>query len=780
MSTADDDPGPPVRPPPAPGRAGPASARRHAAPVPRPLTRFIGREQEIADLARQLVADIRLLTLTGPGGVGKTRLAIEIAHQVAAALDQVWFVPLAAIREPALVAPTILRALGRPLTSRRRLPADELRVVVGDRRVLLVLDNFEQVVHAGPTVVDMLMACPTLSILVTSRTPLHVSGEHVYPVAPLTLPDAAHAVAHAEAIRLFVDRARAVVPSFQITPGNADTIAEICRQLDGLPLAIELAAARLTLFTPAELLARMDTRLALLRDGATDQPDRLRSLQASIAWSYDLLSPSEQAIFARLGVFVGGWTLDAADAVAGEGMPDTAVQEGMASLIAMHLVGRDIAPDGTSRYGMLETLREYAVEQLVSRGDDASVRDRHARWVLALVQGTRAGGSLDQILAIDPLEREQTNIRAALRWLDATGQDETLARLVDALEHHWEWNKHEVEGLAWYQRALRVDDLPPEIRLRLSCGAAFLAHKIASPLAAKLVADFVTQAEERGTPLQRASAALIAGMYAEDNGNYALAGTHYPVCRDHAERAGDRWLSLQCGYHLGVVAWGAGTLDRAMDIFQHIRMAAIDIDDPLIPAWCLVHQALIWCERENPTRAIALLRQHPDMNRTAYRQHEPLLRAAASVVACQLGDYRRAARLWGAASHDVPMRHPEKEITERMAERTRQALGEADFTREFEAGHRMARSEVQDEIVQLLSSHAQEPGAGSAPVAFHLSPRELDVLRLIAAGQTDRQIAEALSISHRTAEWHVRNVLGKLGASNRAEAAVLATRDRLI
>ena len=765
--------------PPGPVARRPITAEPHAAAVPRPLTRFIGREREIAAVACQLEQGVRLLTLTGPGGVGKTRLAIEVANRVAAALDQVWFVPLATVREPTLVAPTIMRALGRAQTGGRRLPAEELRMMLGDRTALLVLDNFEQVVDAGPLVVDLLMACPSLTVLVTSRAPLRVSGEHLHAVSPLTLPDASDRIEQSEAFRLFADRAMAVVPSFELTPDNAETIGEMCRRLDGLPLAIELAAARLTLFSPAELLRRMDARLALLRDGAVDQPARLRSLRESIAWSHDLLSASEQALFARLAVFVGGWTLDAAEDVAGEG--DAGVQEDLATLILRNLVWRTVQPDGTSRYGMLETLREFAGEQLASRGEDTSTRDRHARWFLALARDTRAESStLNQILAIGPLEQEHANIRAALRWLDATGQAEALADLVNALEHHWEWNKHEVEGLGWYQRVLGIKDLSPGVRLELLGGAAFLAHKIASPLAEGLVEEFALQAEARGTLRQRANACFLVGMHAEDTGDFARAEACLPVARDYADRVGDTWTSLECSYHLGVVALGRGALDRAMEIFDGARSASMGIDNPLIPAWCLVHQALIWCERGKPERAAALLRQHPDMNRVAFRQHEPILRAVAGVVACQLGDYRRAARLWGAAAHDVPMRHPEKEITERSAVIARRALGEAEFTREWDAGNRMPPSEVQVEIVQLLAGHERPTVDGPVTKRHDLSPRELDVLRLIAAGKTDRHIAEALYISQRTAEWHVRNVLGKLGAANRAEAAVLAARDGLL
>lgn len=755
----------------------PSGAEQHLAPIPRPLTRFIGREGEIATLAAALQGDVRLLTLTGPGGVGKTRLAIEVAHRLTKAFDKVWFVPLAAVHDPALVAPTILQALGRTGSPAAR----ELRAMLGDWTALLVLDNVEQVLEAAPLIPAVLMACPSLTVLVTSRAPLRVSGEHVRPVSPLTLPGGADPAEQSEAIRLFADRAATVAPTFALTPESAETVGQICHHLDGLPLAIELAASKLTLFSPAELLRRMDIRLALLTDGPVDQPDRLRSLHASIAWSYDLLDTSEQALFARLSVFAGGWTLQAAEAVAGNGQDAEAVQQGLATLIGRNLVRREVQPDGTSRYTMLETLREFAAEKLAERGEEAPFRDRHARWIIAFVHATRtSSSSLDQILAIGPLEQEHPNIRAALVWLDATGQAAALADLVNALEHHWEWNKHEVEGLDWYQRAMRAGDLPPPVRLGLLLGAAALAHKISSPMAQDLVESFAKQAESHGTLLQRASAALFMGMYAEDNGDYDRAEAHYPVCSDLANQAGDAWISLQCRYHLGVVELGRGALDSALATFDDVRSAAMGIDDPLIPAWSLVYQALIRCAQEKPEEAAALLRQHPDMDRVGFRQHEPLLRATASVVACQLGDYRRSARLWGAAAHDVPMRHPEKEITERSAAITRQALGETGFRREWTAGNRMQPAEVQAEIIGLLADRAQpaldEPGSAS----HRLSPRELEVLRQVAQGKTDRQIAEALYISHRTAEWHVRNVLGKLGAANRAEAAALAACDGLL
>jgi non-specific serine/threonine protein kinase len=228
------------------------------------------------------------------------------------------------------------------------------------------------------------------------------------------------------------------------------------------------------------------------------------------------------------------------------------------------------------------------------------------------------------------------------------------------------------------------------------------------------------------------------------------------------------------------VALGQGALEQAMATFDAAQAAATTIGDPLIPAWCLVYQALICCEQGNPERAAALLRNHPDMDQVGYRQHQPLLRAVVSVVACRFGDYRRCARLLGSAVHDVPMRSPEKEITDRSATIARRALGEDEYRREWDAGHRMQPGEVRVEILQLLSEHAPPTVDGGSTMPHGLSMRELEVLRLIADGMTDRRIAETLSISPRTAEWHVRNVLGKLGAANRAEAAVLATRDYLV
>jgi predicted ATPase/class 3 adenylate cyclase len=388
--------------------------------LPTQLTSFLGREREIAE-ARQLLIDGRLLTLTGPGGTGKTRLSLQIAADATDRFpDGIYFVPLGTIGQPDLVLPTIGQALG--LVDPGVEPLERLAEHIGDRCFLLVLDNFEQVSEAAPGIAELLIRAPRISALVTSRSPLRVYGEREYPVPPLGVPDPGHLpdleqFSAFESVALFVERAMAVRPDFAISSANAPAVAEICVRLDGLPLAIELAAARVRVLSPQAIMDRLGDRLALLSSGSRDLPERQQTLRGAIAWSHDLLDEDDRRVFARMAVFAGGATLDAIGAVVFDPGERADALDATASLVDKSLVRQETQPDGEPRFRMLETIREYALEQLDSRGEAEQQRERHAAWVLAFAeQHAQAVFGDDQGAALDAFEREHDNIRAAISW----------------------------------------------------------------------------------------------------------------------------------------------------------------------------------------------------------------------------------------------------------------------------------------------------------------------------------------------------------------------------
>src|SRR5215216_5717150 len=438
----------------------PRTLGSRATTLPTQLTRFVGRQRELAE-ARTLLErpEVRLLTLIGPGGTGKTRLAVQVAGQLAETFpDGMAFVELAQVNDPGLVVPTIAQALEIKESAAQPL-LDSLIQHVHDRRLLLILDNFEQVLAAAPLVVRLLRACLQLKLLVTSRAALHVSGEHAYPVPPLSLPEGKSANAlgdltGSEAATLFIERAQAVNPSFAATDANAPVLAEICRRLDGLPLAIELAAARSSILSPQALLSRLERRLQLLIGGARDLPARQQTLRATIDWSYDLLDVTEQSLFARLAVFAGGCTLEAAEVVCNlEGGPD--VLAGLDGLADKNLVQPRDGPDGDPRLLMLDTVREYALERLVGRNEADTVARRHADYYLGLAEQAEAelSGSW-QGAWYERLGADLDNFRAALASSLAQYRLDTAARLAAALMPLWVSRGHVTEGVRWLDAAL--------------------------------------------------------------------------------------------------------------------------------------------------------------------------------------------------------------------------------------------------------------------------------------------------------------------------------------
>ncbi len=432
--------------------------------LPEHMERLIGRECQGQDVLHMLgQPEVRLLTLTGPGGVGKTRFAVEAARRAFGLFpDGVAFVPLAPLNDPTFVIPTVVHALGLGEAG-GHTPGKILQSYLREREMLLVLDNFEHVLDSAPQVSELLLACPHLKVLATSRERLRLQGEQEYPVPPLALPDLSRVrliedvAQEAASVQLFVRRARQASPSLEFTPSNLRSIAAICRKLDGLPLAIELAAARVKLLPPTELLQRLDRSLPLLTGGARDLPARQQTMRDAIAWSYDLLDEREQTLFRRLSAFAGGWTLEAAEVVgAGGAGQGGSMLEILGRLLDQSLVLAEPTSKGSSRYRMLEPVRQYAGELLGESAEAAEASQRHASYYLGMAERAEPElGVVEQVALLDSLQAEHGNLRAALQWFEDEGDVLSLLRMTACLGWFWLWRGHWSEGRIRLSRALR-------------------------------------------------------------------------------------------------------------------------------------------------------------------------------------------------------------------------------------------------------------------------------------------------------------------------------------
>lgn len=530
-----------------------AFAPQAVARLPSPLTSFVGREREVAALTAMLSGQgpdgvqsrrHRLVTITGPAGAGKTRLSLQVAEELREAYgDRVIFVPLASLEDPGLVLPTVCRALGLaddgtlPLTAR-------LASALQDHETLLVLDNVEQVRGAAPAIAELLGSCRPLTVLAASRAPLQLYGELEFPLGPLAVPDedAARridALRANPAVRLFVDRAQLVRPAFALTERNAAAVAEVCCRLDGLPLAIELAASRIKLLSPEGLVERLDRRLAALNAGPSDLPARQRSLRGALEWSYNLLAPPEQALFRQLSVFAPGWTLGAAQAVAGAG----ATLDTLGSLVNQSLVVREDDQGGDARFSMLYTIREYGRDLLDERHELEPARERHAAYYtrLALDAEPRLYGP-DQVAWVALLERERENLRATLRWCLESGHVEQGLRVAAALAILWRRRAEFTEGRIWLRELLESP-----------AGVA--------PTAA------------------RELAALWAGILAVYQSDWSQAQAWYEESLSIARERGDRVGIARALTSLGYAAYFQGDEVSAERYAQEARAAYGELDD---------------------------------------------------------------------------------------------------------------------------------------------------------------------------------------------------------
>jgi len=639
---------------------------RHPHQLPLMPTSFLGREAEIGRLGELLEAN-RLVTLTGPGGTGKTRLALQAAAEhIERFGDGAFFVGLAALSDPDLVMSAIAGSLGLRESSGRSL-TESVTEYLADKTLLLVVDNLEHLPAAAPRISELLAAAPELRVLATSRAPLHLQGEQEYPVPSLGLPQPGERdpgrLAETESVALFTERATLVDPAFTLTERNAPAVAALVTRLDGLPLAIELAAARVKLLSPGAILARLERRLPALAQGAADAPARQRTLAATIAWSHDLLTPAEQALFRRFSVFAGGATLEALEAVADPGGELGDSLELVASLVDHSLLRRIEQPDGTSRLRMLTVLREDAERRLDEAGETALLRERHVRWCLALAEEAEPElTGPDQVAWLDRLETEHDNLRAALAWAHEGGEgdDERAARaevglrIAGAIRLFWEVHGHLREGLRWLVAIQGISDgVAHGVLAKAVNAAGVLAWRQGDfTVARDSLEHAVSLRRQIGDPLGVAKATNNLALVSRDAGDFGQAESLYRESLAAFRAAGDELRSSWVLGNVGTLKFMQGDYPEAARLLTESLAMGRALADTHGVAMALVTLAVVQLEQGDATACGTSLKQaaeSPDLLRTDQSLLTSFLDAVGELAAAR-GAPTNAIRLMAAAS----------------------------------------------------------------------------------------------------------------------------------
>ncbi len=812
------------------------------APLPRyrfpvSLTSLVGREYDIQTVSMLLRrSDVRLLTLTGVGGIGKTRLAVRVATELQLDFpDGVCFVSLATISDPEFVLPAIAQMLGLKEGTGQAIK-EQLYTYLRTQHMLLVLDNYEQVVTTAPLLADLVGHCPQLKILVTSRTVLHIDGEQEYSVVPLAVPNlgsvnASKSVTQYASVALFVERAQACKPEFQVTEDNVSTIAEICVRVDGLPLAIELAATRVKVLSVKQIAARLhNAHRLLLGDNRTALP-RQRTLQATMDWSYNLLSEQEQTLFCRLCVFVGSCTLEAIEAICAGG----GIEEGQILQVLSHLVDHSLVlmqeQDDVVRYRMLEVIRQFGWEKLKASGEAANLSRCHRNWYLGLAE--RAEQELvgkHQGEWLDYLEAEHDNLRYALGWSLEQKEGEEAARIGVSLWPFWIIRNHMGEGGKFL--ALSVAQLHGFTALRaklLRISGVIMGrngeHARAMQLLEESLDIWRTVSDKQGT----ASTLLVLGVGALTIGDYERATVYYEQSLPFLREMKDKHEIALALNGLGLTLLYQGKHERASELFEESLALCREIGDIRSIAAILANQGMISLEQGDYIQAIELCQESLALRRklgdkggsahvliilgrvafflnkfqkafTCYRESlalrlesgekEGIAAALEGIVAiCSVqGDTSSAARLLGAAAalreaSGVALSPIDRSFSERSIVSVKARLGEQAFDNAWAEGGAFTLKqalELQEQLNSMMQSPARSTTHALAGYPDELTAREVEVLGLVAQGLSDSAVAERLVLSPRTVQGHLRSIYSKLHVNSRSGATRYAIEHQLV